>query len=82
MQPRSILNSEKALGTRLAGEEEVWIEKVTAKQYFMAAVTTLEAQFKMADEGTNLSGVKYLCLFAQEHVDFRISVGTSKALCL
>lgn len=87
MQPRSILKAEKAVETIDVGGSEFLkrrsgIEMVSAKQYFLAAVTTLRAQFKMADEATNPSGVKYLCLFAQEHVDFRISVGTSKVFCL
>lgn len=38
-------------------------------------------KLKMADELNGSSKVKYLCLFAQEHVDFRISVGRFKLQC-
>lgn len=38
------------------------------------------AKFKMANEVKGKTNVQFVCLFAQEHVDFRISVGRRKVV--
>jgi len=66
VSPTAILNGEKALGTRLGVSKAVQ----PGSGFLMT-----RRKFKMADEVASSSEAQYLGLFAQEHVDFRISVG-------
>ena len=64
--PPSILNEEKALRTSLGVSKAVQ----PGSGFLMT-----RRKLKMADEVASSSESQYLGLFAQEHVDFRISVG-------